>query len=61
MVEFKELKGKIQMELILDYHNAVMYCETEKDLVEVVKIYINKAVELILPDHIVILKPQKDP
>jgi len=44
MVEFKELKGKIQMELILDYHNAVMYCETERDLVEVVKIYINKAV-----------------
>jgi len=58
MLEFRELQAKMQMELILYYHYAVRNCKNKDDLFQVVKLHVNKALELIKPDHVVTIKPK---
>jgi hypothetical protein len=49
------------MQLAPDYFQALRNAKTNKDLSSAVHLHFQKALELTKPNHVVIIKPQKDP
>jgi hypothetical protein len=60
-MKFKALQGKLQMQLAPDYFTALRYAKSTQDLASAVHLHFKKALELVMPDHDLIIKPQKDP
>ncbi len=60
-MSFRVVQSKLAQELIPDYHQSVRNSKNLKDLQSAMRFSFNKAVNLLMPDHIIIIKSAKDP
>ena len=55
------MQGVLQTQLLPEYFQALQNSKTVQDLASTVKLHFNKAIDLVMPDHILIIKPLKVP